>query len=61
MTSWVRQLPKAGRLEVEDVMVLTRDFNEVHTLVGVVYIVIFRGDMMVHFSFYLLASFVLEA
>ena len=61
MTSWVRQLTKAGRLEVEDVMVLTRDFNEVHRLVGVVYIVIFRGDMMAPFSFYLLASFVLEA
>ena len=36
ITSRVRSLPKVDRREVICVIVLARDFNEVHTLVDVV-------------------------
>ena len=41
--------------------VIIRVFNEVHTLVGVVYIVVSIGAWLVHFSLCFLYVFVLEA
>ena len=47
----MRKLPKVDRCEVVRMMILARIFNEVHTLVDVVYIIVGKGDMVVPFSF----------